>query len=84
MVMSASQFMAAFKQIKAYIKQNPDASDELKEAAEDVSSAFTKAYTPEAFKAALKENAELGSDVEDRLSSAMVIFNRDRTKRGAG
>ncbi len=84
MVMSASQFMTAFKQIKAYVKQHPDASDELKKAVEDVSSAFAAAYTPEAFKAALKENAELGSDVEDRLSSTMTIFNRDRTQRGAG
>jgi hypothetical protein len=80
MVMSTSVYFAQFKQIKAFLAEHPEASDELKKAFADTAAAFKAAYTAEAFKQALTENQPVDSDLEERITSALILFKSERAK----
>ena len=84
MPMSASTFFAHFKKLKAYLAENPDVSDELKHAFAAIAGAFKTAYTAEAFKQALADNQPVDSELEERVTSALILLNRDRTRRAGG
>ena len=83
MVMSASTFLAQFRQIKAYLDSHPDASLELRASFAGDNAAFKLAYTPDAIKQALSDNAPVDSDLEDRITSTVILLNRDRARRGS-
>lgn len=82
MPISASEFLKRFKQIKAYLDANPDAGAELRERFQTMAASFKAAYSAEAFKQALSEDASVPSDLEERLTSVTVLLNRDRANRG--
>ena len=83
MVMQTTAFFAQLRKLKAYIDEHPDASSQLREAYERVNAAFKKRFTPEEFKTALAEGAAVDSELEESITSAMVLMNQDRARRGA-
>jgi len=83
MPMSTSAFLAQFKQLKAYLEAHPDASEELKTAYAEDTAAFKQAYTPEARRRALADNESVGSDLEERMTSTLILLSRDRARRAA-
>jgi hypothetical protein len=82
MAISASEFLKRFKQIKAYLDANPDAGPELREGFQAMAAKFKAAYSAEAFKQALTDDAAVPSDLEERLTSVTVLLNRERASRG--
>ncbi|MCP4899105.1 MAG: hypothetical protein GY906_19225 [bacterium] len=84
MPMSAKNFYARFVAMQKYIKAEPDAPVELRDAAGQVGAALKGSYTSEAFKQALADDAEIDSELEERLTSALILMNQHRTKSGAG
>ena len=80
MVMGVARFVAQFRQIRDYLEGHPDASDDLRAAFTGLSKAFKAAYTPEALKAALGEDSALASDLEERITSAVILLNRERAR----
>jgi len=83
MVIPASMFLKRFQQIKAYLAEHGDAPPELVEAFRKVASDFKATYTPDAFKRLLSENAPVEGGLEDDITSALVLCNRDRARRGS-
>lgn len=84
MVMSAANYLAHFKQVKAYLDGHPEASAELRRSHETDAAAFKVAYTPEALKRALTAGATVDVNLEDRMTSTLLLLNRERARRGAG
>jgi hypothetical protein len=78
MTMSASDFLAQFKRIKAYLNDHPDAPDELRQAYASCAAGFKAAFTPEQFKQALSSGQSVDSDLEERVTSALMLLNRLR------
>ena len=74
----AGEFFAGLQRIKTHLGATPGASDELKASFSRLMEGFRRAYTPEAFKTALKGDDLVPSDVEDRLASALILLNRER------
>jgi hypothetical protein len=83
MVMSASVFLKRFQQIKTYLGEYGDPTPDLVEAFQKVASDFKATYTPEAFKLLLSEDGPVEGGLEDDLTSAFVLCNRDRAQRGS-
>ena len=83
MSMTATTYLAHFKQVKAYLDGHPDASGELRQAHEVDGAAFKAAYTPEALKQALASGATVDVNLEDRITSTLLLLNRERARRGA-
>ena len=83
MVMTAASYLANFKQVKAYLDGHPGASEELRRAHEADAAAFRAAYTPEALKQALASGATVDVNLEDRITSTLLLLNRERARRGA-
>jgi hypothetical protein len=83
MVMTASLFLKRFQQIKQYLGEYEDTSPELVEAFDKVASDFRATYTPEAFKRLLSEDGPIEGGLEDDLTSALVLCNQDRARRGS-
>jgi hypothetical protein len=82
MAMSAPTFFAHFKQLKAYLADHPGASDELKTAFAAVGATFKATYSADAFKQALAGGETIDVPLEESLTSALMIFNRERATRG--
>ena len=83
MVMPATAFFAQLKKVKIYLEEHPDASEELQRAFERLNTAFKTSFTPEEFKAALAEGRAVDSELEEEITSATVLMNQDRARRGA-
>lgn len=83
MVMSASMFLARFQQIRSHLAEHGDASAELAEAFRKVACDFKTLYTAEAFKSLLAEDGPVDGCLEDDLTSAFVLYTRDRARRGS-
>ena len=81
MPMTAATFFAHFKKLNAHLSANPDASDELKERTREMTSAFRSCYTAESFRQALTNGEEVESELEDRTTSALMAFTKDRATR---
>ena len=81
MVMTASVFLKRFRQVKTYLAEHDNVSPELAEAFEKVASDFKGTYTPEAFKLLLSEDGPIEGGLEDDLTSASVLCNRDRARQ---
>jgi|GEM_PF-2326282 len=84
MVMSTAAYLAHFKQVKSYLEGHPEAAAELRRSHEADAAAFKAAYTPEALKQALAAGATVDVNLEDRMTSTLLLLNRDRARRGAG
>jgi hypothetical protein len=78
MSMTASHFYADYKALKAHL-DGASASVELRAAFDRVADAFRTSYTAETFRGALTANAPVPTDLEDRLTSALLLYNRERT-----
>jgi len=78
MAMTASLFFAHYKKLKLHL-EGSTASPELHDAYHRVVEAFRAAYSTESFRAAMAADAAVPSELEDRLTSALVLFNRERT-----
>ena len=78
MAMTTAAFFAHYKKLNTYLSANPDASDELKERTRELAAAFRSCYTADAFRQALSENREVESELEDRTTSALMAFTKDR------
>ncbi len=83
MSMTATAYLAHFKRVKAYLDDHPDASDELRRAHEADGAAFKVAYTPGALKQAIASGATVDVNLEDRITSTLLLLNRERARRGA-
>jgi hypothetical protein len=79
--MNARDLVARFKQIKTYVDGHADASSELRDAYERLQAAFKAAYSPDALKKALADDAGVDSDLEERLTSTQILMNQDRARR---
>jgi hypothetical protein len=84
MAMQAGTFFAHFNQIKIYVQKYPDASDEIKSGFRSLAEAFKAAYTPQDFKQALATNAEVSSDLEERVTSTLILIKRESVHRTSG
>jgi len=83
MAMQAGKFFSHLYQIKAYVMKHENASEELKAAYDKLNQAFKKAFTPDEFKKALAGNVDVGSDLEERTTSTLLLMNQDRARRVA-
>jgi mRNA-degrading endonuclease HigB of HigAB toxin-antitoxin module len=82
MAMQAGTFFSHFKQIKAFLEKHPDASAELKDATTRLNEAFKKSFTPDAFKQALADNANIDTNLEDITTSVTLLMSKERTRLG--
>jgi hypothetical protein len=81
MPLSSSNFLARFKHIKAYLDEHPEASDDLKKGFAELAAAFKAAHSPEDFKKALAEDRPVGSDLEERVTSTLLLLTQERARR---
>ena len=84
MPLSATSFFAQFKKIRGYLGENPDASVELKQAFAQLAASFKAEFTADAFKQALADDQPVSSDLEERMTSALMILNRERAQKAGG
>jgi hypothetical protein len=84
MVMSAAAYLAHFKQVKAYLENHPEASAELRRAFAADTAAFKAAFTPEALKEAIAAGSEVDVNLEDRMTSTLLLLTHERARRGKG
>jgi len=75
---TAPYFFAQYKKIKEFLADGTKGSQELKDAFKALNDGFKKDFQPEQFKEALTSNAPVSDDLEERLTSALIIFNREK------
>jgi hypothetical protein len=75
---TASYFFSQYKKIKEFLADGTKGSQELKEAFHNLNEGFKKNFQPDQFKAALAANTPIPDDLEERLTSALIIFNREK------
>ena len=78
MAMSASDFFTHFKRLNAYVAQNKNSSADLQEAFRALTTSFKSTYTPDAFRQAISGNEDVTSDLEERITTALMALNRER------
>lgn len=78
MTMTAPDFLARYRTLKAQL-DTVAASAELLAASERLNAAFKTAYTSDSLREALTAAAPVSAELEERLTSALVLFNRERT-----
>ncbi len=78
MPITAPYFFAQYKKIKEFLADGTKGSQELKDAFKALNDGFKKDFQPEQFKEALTSNAPVSDDLEERLTSALIIFNREK------
>jgi len=71
-------FFSQYKKIKEFLADGTKGSQELKDAFKALNDGFKKSFKPEQFKEALAANAPVPDDLEERLTSALIIFNREK------
>jgi hypothetical protein len=84
MAMSVATYLGHFKQVKAYLETHSEASPELRSSFAGDAAAFKAAFSPEALKQALAGNAAVDVNLEDRITSTLLLLNRERARRTAG
>ena len=77
MPIAAREFLESSKRFKTFLSENDELSPELLEAWEKVQEGFRHAYTSEEFKEALAENERIPDDLEERMTSAMVLLHKE-------
>lgn len=77
MPIAAREFLESSKRVKAFLSRHDDLSPQLLEAWDRVQEAFRLAYTSEDFKEALAENAQIPDDLEERMTSTLVLLHRE-------
>lgn len=83
MPLTVSAYVAQLKRVKAYLEANPEASAELKASFAADGAAFKKAYTPDVLRQAMAANDQVASDLEEHVTSTIILMNDDRARRGA-
>ena len=78
MPITAPYFFSQYKKIKEFLADGTKGSQELKDAFYRLNDGFKKTYQTEQFKEALTTNAAVPDDLEERLTSALIIFNREK------
>ncbi len=82
MAMQAGTFFSHFKQVKAFLQQHPDVAPALAAELEKVNQEFKKTFTPDAFKQALADGCEIDSNLEELITSATIVLQKERTRLG--
>jgi len=80
MAMRASAFLEAYQRAKKHLAEHAEASAELRAAFEGATSAFRRAYTPEAFKEAAAGDAQVPDALEEATTSLLILLQRERTR----
>ncbi len=83
MAMQVGTFFSQFKQVKAFVQEHQSAAPELSAELEKLNQAFKKTFTPDAFKQALAENAAVDSNLEELITSATILLQKERTRLSA-
>ena len=78
MPITAPTFFSQYTKIKEFLADGTKGSAELKDAFHRLNEGFKKTYQTEQFKEALTTNALVPDDLEERLTSALIIFNREK------
>ena len=78
MAITAPYFFQQYKKLKEFLADGTKGSQELKDAFKALNDGFKKAYQTEQFKEALAANVMIPDDLEERLTSALIIFNREK------
>lgn len=78
MPITTQYFFSQYKKIKEFLADGTKGSQELKDAFHALNDGFKKNFQPDQFKEALTANAPIPDDLEERLTSALIIFNREK------
>jgi len=78
MAITASRFLTQFKELKSRVEAGAP-SAELKAAFDRLLQGFKATYSSETLKEALASDAAVPSDLEERLTSALILHNRERS-----
>jgi hypothetical protein len=78
MTLAASRFLTEYKTLKSHI-EGLEASEELRRAYERLVAVFKSTYTAESLKEALAADVAVPDELEERLTSALVLYHRERT-----
>ncbi len=78
MPVTSSYFFQQYKKLKEFLADGTRGSQELKDAFKALNDSFKKAYQPEQFKEALTTNVHIPDDLEEKLTSALMIYNREK------
>lgn len=78
MPVNAAYFFQHYKKLKEFLADGTKGSQELKDAFKALNDGFKKAYQTEQFREALAANVMIPDDLEERLTSALIIFNREK------
>ena len=78
--LSINRFYSQFKSIKIYVQDNPDVSDALKDALRKVEESFRSLYDSASFKAALMQDETIPDDLEERITSALILYNQEKAR----
>ena len=80
--MTIREFLARLKRLRTAAEETRDLSSEARSAVDGLMGAFRAAYEPEQLKRAMADDLEVSSDLEERLTTATLLLNQERT-RGA-
>jgi len=78
MPITATRFLAQFKELKARIDGGSPSPD-LAAALQSLVEGFRATYSAETLKQALASDAAVPSDLEERLTSVLILHNRERS-----
>ena len=77
---TAAAFLGQLRQIKGYLDAHPQASEGLSGAHDALLKAFKSTYTTDDFKQALASGAEIDSNLEELVTSAVMQLNQERLR----
>jgi len=80
MPITAPQFFQQYKKLKDYLADGTKGSQDLRDAFKALNDGFRITYHTERFKEALAANAMIPDDLEERLTSALIIMNQEKAR----
>jgi len=78
MTMTATRFLAQYKNLKAHV-EGLSSSPQLAAAFHKLVEGLKATYSTDSLKEALAADAVIPSELEERLTSALVLYNHERT-----
>lgn len=80
MSMSASRFLKAFQQIRAFVAEQDELADDFSESWSRLQSSFKSSYEPADFKAALAEDRQIPDHLEEQTTSTLMVLRRETSR----
>jgi hypothetical protein len=80
MPITAPQFFQQYKKVKEYLADGTKGSQELRDAFKALNDGFRITYQTEQFKEALTTNALIPDDLEERLTSSLILLNQEKAR----